>query len=103
MSDSRTSSHSTALSVSFDAGQLTADGGLVWLAQADGRMGLSAAFAAQIRDWRRVSVRHSLALLLRQRILQIACGYEDQDDADTLRRDPVAQARVWPTSPRAQR
>jgi hypothetical protein len=75
--------------VSFDAGQLTSDGGLVWLAQADGRMGLSAAFAAQIRDWRRGSVRHSLALLLRQRILQIACGYEDQDDADTLRRDPL--------------
>jgi hypothetical protein len=34
-------------------------------------------------------VRHSLALLVRQRLLQIACGYEDQDDADTLRRDSV--------------
>src|SRR5262249_12783285 len=30
-----------------------------------------------------------LALLLRQRLLQIACGYEDQDDADTLRHDPL--------------
>ena len=26
---------------------------------------------------------------MRQRIFQIACGYEDQDDADTLRRDPL--------------
>jgi hypothetical protein len=26
---------------------------------------------------------------VRQRVFQIACGYEDQDDADTLRRDPL--------------
>jgi hypothetical protein len=92
MSDFRTSPLPSALSslaVGFDAGQLTSDGGLVWLAQADDRLGLSAAFAAQIRDWRRGAVRHPLALLLRQRLLQIACGYEDQDDADSLRRDPL--------------
>ncbi len=89
MSDSRMSSLTSALWVSFDAGQLTSDGGLVWLAQADDHLGLSASFAAPIRDWRRGPVRHSLALLLRQRLLQIACGYEDQDDADTLRRDPL--------------
>ena len=85
MPDSRTSS----LPVAFDAGQLTSDGGVVWLAQADDRLGLSAAFAAQVRDWRRGPARHSLALLVRQRVLQIACGYEDQDDADTLRSDPL--------------
>jgi hypothetical protein len=35
-------------------------------------------------------VRHSLSTLVRQRVFQIACGYEDQDDADTLRRrDPL--------------
>ncbi len=89
MSDSRTSSLTSALSVAFDAGQLTSDGGLVWLAQADDRVGLSATFAQQIREWRRGPVRHPLALVLRQRILQIACGYEDQDDADTLRHDPL--------------
>jgi hypothetical protein len=87
--DFRPSSVTTALSVAFDAGQLTSDGGLVWLAQADDQVGLSASFAAQIRDWRRGPVRHPLALLVRQRLLQIACGYEDQDDADTLRRDPL--------------
>jgi hypothetical protein len=92
MSDSRTSVsslHASALSVVFDAGQLSSDGGLVWLARADDRLGLSAAFAEQIPDWRRGPVRHPLALLLRQRLLQIACGYEDQDDADTLRCDPL--------------
>jgi hypothetical protein len=92
MADSRTSHPSlptTKLSVTFDAGQLSSDGGLVWLARADDRLGVSAAFAEQIRDWRRGPVRHPLALLLRQRLLQIASGYEDQDDADTLRRDPL--------------
>ena len=92
MADSRTSHPSlptTMLSVAFDAGQLSSDGGLVWLARADDRLGVSAAFAEQIRDWRRGPVRHPLALLLRQRLLQIASGYEDQDDADTLRRDPL--------------
>jgi hypothetical protein len=77
------------LAVAFDAGQLTSDGGLVWLARADDRLGLSTAFAAQIAEWRRGPVRHPRALLVRQRLLQIACGYEDQDDADTLRRDPL--------------
>jgi hypothetical protein len=85
MADSRTSS----LALAFDAGQLTSDGGLVWLGRADDRLGLSAAFAAQLRDWRRGPVQHPLPLLVRQRILQIACGYEDQDDADTLRHDPL--------------
>src|SRR5262249_57612090 len=35
------------------------------------------------------AVHHPLRLLVRQRILQIACGYEDQDDANTLRHDPL--------------
>jgi hypothetical protein len=85
MSDSLRS----GLSVAFDGGRLTSDGGLVWLARADDQLRLSAAFAAQIPDWRRGPVCHPLALLVRQRLLQIACGYEDQDDADTLRRDPL--------------
>jgi hypothetical protein len=89
MPDSSTSALAARLPVAFDAGQLTSDGGLIWLAQADDRLGLSDAFAVTIRDWRHGPVRHSLALLLRQRILQIACGYEDQDDADTLRHDPL--------------
>src|SRR5262249_19173395 len=85
MRDSLTS----ALTFALDAGHLTSDGGLLWLARADDQLQLSAAFAAQIPDWRRGPVQHPLQLLVRQRLLQIACGYEDQDDADTLRRDPL--------------
>ena len=34
-------------------------------------------------------MRHPLEQLVRQRVFQIACGYEDQNDADTLRTDPL--------------
>lgn len=77
------------LEASFDGGRLTSDGGLPWLDQAEAALGLCAAFAAAIPEWRRGPVRHSLDTLIRQRVFQIACGYEDQDDADTLRSDPL--------------
>jgi hypothetical protein len=77
------------LEASFDGGRLTSDGGLPWLEEAETALGLCAAFAALIPEWRRGPVRHSLPTLIRQRVFQIACGYEDQDDADTLRTDPL--------------
>jgi hypothetical protein len=77
------------LEAAFDAGRLTSDGGLPWLAEADGALGLCEVLAGCIPGWRRGPVRHSLATLVRQRVYQIACGYEDQDDADTLRADPL--------------
>ena len=78
------------LSATFDGGRLTSDGGLPWLGEADAALGgLCEALAACIPEWRRGSVRHSLSTLVRQRVFQIALGYEDQDDADTLRRDPL--------------
>lgn len=79
----------TAVQAQFDGPHLTSDGGLCWLAEADMALGLCAALANQIPDWRHGPVRHSLETLVRQRIMQIACGYEDQDDADTLRSDPL--------------
>lgn len=77
------------LEAAFDAGRLTSDGGLPWLAEADQALGLCAALADGIPEWRRGPVRHSRDTLVRQRVFQIACGYEDQDDADTLRTDPL--------------
>jgi hypothetical protein len=64
------------------------DGGLPWLAEAERTLGICAAFARLIPEWRRRLPRHSLATLIRQRFFQIACGYEDQNDADTLRSHP---------------
>src|SRR5258708_12273528 len=78
----------SACKVAFDAGQLTSDGGLVWLARADERLGLSAAFAGAIRDWRRGPARHALPGLLPQRILHIPSSHNYHDDPPTLHPTP---------------
>src|SRR5918911_977500 len=97
MADSATRAHrfrtltGVPLEAAFDAGRLTSDGGLPWLAEADQALGLCAALAACVPDWRRGPVRHALETLVRQRVYQIACGYEDQNDATTLRSDPLLQ------------
>lgn len=75
----------------FDLDQLTSDGGLLWLAEADDELGLCQSLATVVPEWRRGPVRHSLASLVRQRVFQIACGYPDQNDAATLRHDPLFQ------------
>jgi len=80
---------SLPLEARFDGGRLTSDGGLPWLEQAETALGACAAVAAAIPEWRRGPVRHSRETLVRQRVFQIACGYEDQDDADALRTDPL--------------
>jgi hypothetical protein len=77
------------LEAAFDGGRLTSDGGLPWLAEAEESVGICAALAGCMPDWRRSRARHSLETLVRQRVFQIACGYEDQNDADTLRTDPL--------------
>jgi hypothetical protein len=83
------SSISPTVDARFDLGRLTSDGGLLWLREADDAMGLCSALAQVIPDWRTGPVRHSLETLIRQRVFQIACGYEDQNDATTLRTDPL--------------
>jgi hypothetical protein len=77
------------LTVDFQGGRLTSDGGWPWVAEADHALGLTAALAAALPDHRRRRGRHTLLALLRQRIYQIVAGYEDQDDADALRSDPL--------------
>jgi hypothetical protein len=78
-----------ALEAAFDGGRITSDGGLVWLAEADSELGLCEAISEHVPEWRKRRGRHSLESLVRQRVFQIACGYEDQDDADFLREDPL--------------
>ena len=78
-----------ALDARFDLDALTSDGGLVWLAEADAALDLSSLLAAEIPDWRRRRGRHTLESLVQQRLYQIACGYDDQNDATTLRHDPL--------------
>jgi hypothetical protein len=77
------------LHAAFDGPHLTSDGGLPWLAEADAALGLCPALAAAVPEWRRRHGQHSREALIRQRVFQIACGYEDQNDAATLRHDPL--------------
>ncbi len=70
----------------FDGGRLTSDGGVMLLAAAERRLGIVDKRAALIADPRDPAlVTHSLADILRARILAIACGYEDGNDLDRLR------------------
>ncbi len=73
----------------FEGGRLSSDAGLLLLKQVDGHLGLTHTLASVLRDQRKAKrTRHSMEDLLRQRVFQIAAGYEDQDDSDTLRTDP---------------
>jgi len=79
-----------ALEAAFDGGRLTSDGGLTWLAEMDKELGVVCkAVAKHLPEWRTRRGRHSLLSLLKQRVFQIACGYEDQNDSDFLRSDPL--------------
>jgi hypothetical protein len=78
-----------ALEAAFDGGRITSDGGLLWLSKMDTELGLCETISEHVPEWRRRKGRHSLASLVKQRVLQIACGYEDQNDSDTLREDPL--------------
>jgi hypothetical protein len=74
----------------FDGGQLSSDGGLLALREVERRLGLADRLAACIDDPRSPErVQHGLAAILRFRMLMIAAGYEDGNDADSLRHDPV--------------
>jgi hypothetical protein len=79
----------------FDQRQSSSDGGAILLKAADRRLGLTAALAACLEDERQPGkVRHELDELLTQRIMAIACGYEDANDAARLASDPVHKLLV---------
>ena len=79
----------------FDQSQGSSDGGAVLLKAADRGLGLTAALAACLKDERQaVKVDHELEELLTQRIMAIACGYEDANDAARLASDPVHKLLV---------
>ena len=79
----------------FDGRQGSSDGGGILLKAADRCLGLTAALAACLRDERQPGkVRHELHELLTQRIMAIACGYEDTNDAARLASDPIHKLLV---------
>ncbi len=81
---------SRAVEVQFDAPEISSNAGILLLRQVDGRIGLCAKVAACLTDTRDASrVSHDRVEQVRQRAFQIAMGYEDCNDADTMRHDRV--------------
>lgn len=79
---------STSVVLRPAAGELTSDAGLLAVRQFDERIGWTARFAGCLRDGRD-DPEHSLLSMIRQRVYGIIAGYEDCNDHDTLRDDPV--------------
>ena len=74
----------------FDGGRLSSDAGLVSVWALDQQQRLTADFAACIQDVRDGRyIRHEISEMATQRSFQIVAGYEDCNDADSLRLDPI--------------
>lgn len=79
-----------AVDAAFDAGLVTSDAGGLLLGATDRAIDLVERFAACFRDYRRQDlIEHTVATLVGQRVFAIALGYEDLNDHDELRRDPI--------------
>jgi hypothetical protein len=74
----------------FDAGLVTSDAGALLLGATDRAIGMMDRFAACFHDERRPEwIEHEVATLVGQRVFGIALGYEDLNDHDELRHDPM--------------
>src|SRR3954452_25393800 len=74
----------------FDGALMSSDGGLLVLREIEQRLGIARRLAACIRDPRAPErIVHGLDEIFRFRMLMIAAGYEDGNDADALRTDPL--------------
>jgi Transposase DDE domain group 1 len=79
----------------FEGGALSSDFGALLLRGIDRQIGLTERLAAVVQDKRHPSyIDHSLRDLFAQRIYQIASGYADSNDANTLRHDPLFKLAV---------
>lgn len=83
------------VTAAFDGGLISSNGGLLLLREAERRLGLADLLAGCVRDRRDPALLvHTLPEMLRFRMLAVACGYEDADDCDSLRSDPLFKLAV---------
>src|SRR3974390_2048632 len=74
----------------FDAGSITSDAGALLLGATDHAIKMTDRFASCFNDVRRQElIEHEVVTLVRQRVFGIALGYEDLNDHETLRHDPL--------------
>lgn len=76
----------------FTGGQVSSDGGLLLAREVERRLGLIRGMASRLSDERQSGkVVHEAETMLRQRVMGLIGGWEDLNDAQTLRHDPVHQ------------
>jgi Transposase DDE domain group 1 len=84
----------------FDGGSITSDGGGLLLWEVERRTGILRQFAACFTDHRDAEqVEHTVQDLVRQRVYGLTLGYEDLNDHDELRRDPLLATLVGKADP----
>jgi hypothetical protein len=83
------------LTVDFDGGTQSSDGGLLLLREAERKLGVCRRLAAAMPDRRDPErIRHAMFEMVMARAAAIACGYEDAIDLDRLRHDPLMKIAV---------
>ena len=78
------------IEIDFNGGEVSSDAGLLFLRETESQIGIINRVASAIDDKRHPGyVRHKIVHLLTQRVFQIAAGYEDGNDSNNLRNDPI--------------
>jgi hypothetical protein len=78
------------VSAAFDGGMLSSDGGVLVLRNVEKQLGLAQRLSLCLKDRRDPDfIKHTVEEMLRLRMLAIAAGYEDANDFDSLRYDPI--------------
>lgn len=87
----------------FDGGAMTSDGGGLLLREVDKRVGLLGQFANCFTDYRNPDlIEHTVEELVAQRVYGLALGYEDLNDHEELRNDPLLAVMVEKADPRRE-
>jgi len=84
----------------FDGGTITTEGGGLLLREVEKRIGIVRQFAACFRDYRDPDlIEHTVEELVAQRVYGLALGYEDLNDHEELRKDPLLAVLVEKSDP----
>ena len=84
-----------SIMIDFQGAKITSDTGLLLLREIDERFGILGPIGSELEDTRSwIHSKHTQLQMVRQRVYQIAAGYEDCNDADFLRIDPALRLAI---------